>query len=247
MRIEAVSLLFLPILPVFCAPPENLVTDQLERVYARYSVVGAVLPAARIGRLVELDQDIRKLIDVPWTIANRSLDKKYWKEKYQTIGVGVGHYSESLEYSGKLLADARVLDSALAHGAHTRYAGICGGLGSFTGPCQMPNLEAALSYAKAFPKGPFIEDTLITLGNFYDDLYKALQEPKQGYKYECFAKYMASERVAEQREVARTTAIRYYASVLALGSVNRASNQAIKNWKGGLESKESFGWHFCAD
>lgn len=175
------------------------------------------------------------------------MSRTHWKEKYQTIGVGVGHYSESLEYSGKLLAEARVLDSALLHGAYTHYANVYQGRRSFTGSWGMPNLAGALFYAKAFPKGPFIEDTLIILGNFYDDLYKALKELAQGYKHDCFSKYMARERLDEQREFARKTAIRYYTSVLDLGTGNTASNQAIKNWKINLESKMSFGWHFCAD
>ena len=93
----------------------------------------------------------------------------------------------------------------------------------------------------------FIEDALIILGNFYDDLFKALKGSKQGYKYDCFSRYIKTEPVTEQRELARKSALHYYTNVLALGSGNQASNRAIKEWKSDLESGESPGWHFCGD
>lgn len=245
--VRTVFLFALLFLPAFSAHAEDSIADKLEIVYGQYRIVGKESPEIQIERLIALDQELRTLIDKPWMAANRSIDKKYWKEKYQTLGVGVGHYSESLGYSGKLLAEARALDVNLTHGSYTRYADICGGLGSFAGGCGVPNLEAALSYEKTFPRGPFIEDTLITLGNFYDDLFKALKESKQGYKYDCFFRYMKNEPVTEQRELARKSALHYYTNVLALGSGNQASTRAIKEWKGNLESGESPGWHFCTD
>ena len=160
---------------------------------------------------------------------------------------GIGHYSDSLKYSGKFLAEARALDKDSAHGAYTHYADICGGLGSFAGRCPMPNLASALRYEKDFPNGPFIEDTLITLGDFYDDLFKVLKESKQSYKYDCFSKYVMDEPVAAQRERARGLALRYFTKVLALGSGNHAARKAIEEWKSNLESGRSGGWHFCID
>jgi hypothetical protein len=145
-----------------------------------------------------------------------------------------------------LLANTKALDVNLTHGSYTLYADICGGAGSFAG-CDIPNLEAALSYEKSFPNGPFIEDTLITLGDFYDDLFKALAEAKTGYKYDCFSRYMKPGPLTEQRERARKSALRYYTKVLALGSDHPASNKAVKEWKHSLESGKSVGWHFCTD
>ena len=203
---------------------------------------------SRIKLLITLDQDLRRLIDKPWMVANKSIEKKSWKEKYQTIGLVVGHYSESLEYSGKLLVEAKTLDVNSTHGPYTHYADICAGLGSFSGGCDMPNLEAALLYEKDSPKGPFIEDTLIIIANFYDDLFKALKESDQkGYKYDCFSRFIGDEPMADQLEHARKSALDYYTKVLALDSDNQASNTSIREWKSNLESGNSFGWHFCAD
>ena len=134
----------------------------------------------------------------------------------------------------------------LTHGSYTRYANLCGGPASFAG-CNVPNLQAALSYEKTYPKGPFIEDTLITLGEFYDDLFKALTEDKQRYKYACFSRYIKIQPVTEQRELARNLALHYYNSVLALGSDNQASNRFIAESKRNLESGKSTGWYFCGD
>jgi hypothetical protein len=226
----------------------DTVTGKLEEIYKQYGADRGESSESKIRRLIKLDQDLRRLINKPWTIANRSIDKKYWKDKHQIIGVSVGHYSDSLEYSGKLLVEAKSLDVNSAHGSYTHYADICGGAGSFAGVCDMPNLKAALQYEKDFPKGPFIEDTLITIANFYDDLFKALKErDTKDYKYECFSKYMNDRPITEQLEHARKSALGYYTKVLALDSDNQASNKSIREWKSNLESGDSHGWHFCAD
>ena len=236
------------LLLAFSAHAEDSATDRLEEIYKQYRIVGKESPETRTKLLITLDQDLRRLIDKPWMVANRSIEKKSWKEKYQTIGLGVGHYSESLEYSGKLLVEAKTLDVNSRHGPYTHYADICAGLGSFSGACDMPNLEAALLYEKDFPKGPFIEDTLIIIANLYDDLFKVLKEIDQkGYKYDCFSKFIRDEPMAEQLEHVRELALEYYTKVLSLDSDNQASNRSIREWKSNLESGKSFGWHFCTD
>jgi hypothetical protein len=159
--------------------------------------------------------------------------------------VDVGHYSEALQYSGKLLVEAKAVDADSKHASFTAFAAVCAGGGAFF--CDMPNPGAALSYEKNFPDGPFIEDTLVILGMFYDDLFKAYREDKQGYKYECFSKYMKPGNVTGQRDFARKSALRYYQKVLTRRSENRAAIKSIAEWKRDLLSGKSLGWHFCAD
>lgn len=232
---------------VLPAHAEGTIGDRLEETYRRYQAALGKPDEERLKVLIELDQSLRLLINKPWTSKNRSIDNKYWKEKYQTIGVFVGHYSDALGYEGKLLRDAKALDVDLKYGAYTRYANICDGAGSFSG-CDMPNIKAAFEYETDFPTGPFIEDVLVTIGNFYDDLFKALKSKEtKDYKYDCFSKYMSDKPLTAQIENARKLAIKYYTKVLALRSDNIAANKSIEKWKGNLESGESEGWHFCGD
>lgn len=162
---------------------QDPVTSKIEQIYKQYLLTRRESQEVKIKHLIQLDQELRALIDEPWMKSNKAFDKKFWKEKYQKIGIEVGHYSEELEYSGKLLVEAHALDVDGTNGSYTRYADICGGWGSFS-DCDMPNIKVAKLYEKEFPQGPFIEDTLIIIGNFYDDLFKAL---KTDYKNDCFS------------------------------------------------------------
>ena len=237
-------LIFLLLLAV-CVRADS-VTDKLEEIYRQYRVAGTAAPEVRLQLLVKLDQDLRGLFDRPFMVANKPLGVTYWKKKYQLIGVGAGLYNNDvLSYSGKLLLEARALDANGTYASYTHYANVCGGYGSFAG-CDVPNPAAALQYEKEFPDGPFIEDTLIVLGDFYDDLFKAL-EMKDGPKYACFSKYIRKAPVAQQRERARKLAILYYGKVVAIGSANRVSNKSVREFKSKLESGQSLGWHFCSD
>jgi hypothetical protein len=244
---KCLNFVFLLLL-TFSAHAGDTIAEKLEDIYRQYGAAREESSESRIKLLIKLDQNLRTLINKPWTRANKSINERYWKAKYHAIGVGVGHYSGSLEYSGRVLVEAKNLDVNSAHGSYTHYADICGGAGSFAGECDMPNLVAALQYEKDFPRGPFIEDTLITIGNFYDDLFKALKmRDTKDYKFECFSKYMNDKPIVEQLEHARKSALKYYTKVLTLESDNHASNRAIREWKIDLESGDSAGWHFCPD
>lgn len=172
-------------------------------------------------------------------------------QKVQYLGVTIGHYSGSLQYTGKLLEEAKKLDVKSQYSSHTDYADIFSGAGSFSGAFGMPNIEAALKYEENFPKGPFIEDTLIIIGKFYDDLYKTLQveetDPSPESKGPCSSEYINESPGVEKAETAKQMAIKCYAKILALDTENKASNAAIAMWKKNLERGSSAGWHFCSD
>jgi hypothetical protein len=245
LRICILLLLSFLVIPVRA---EDTITAKLEEVLRKYQAAMKEPQNDKLKIIIELDQNLRLLIDKPWTLEHKSVDKQYWKAKYQTIGVFIGHYSDSLEYRGKLLREAKALDRDSKYGAYTLYADVCDGAGSFSGTCQMPNISAALTYEIDFPNGPFIEDVLVTIGNFYDDLYKALKERDlEGYKYGCFSEFMNDKPIPLQLENARKLAINYYTKVLALQSNNKAANRSIEEWKANLESGDSDGWHFCGD
>lgn len=251
MSISILIGIFFLALSVHAADP---VTAKLEAVYMRYEALKMKDGEERIEGLIQLDQELRKLIDKPWMVENRVIDGSLWVKKYSTLGITVGHFSDSLEYTGKLLEEAKKLDLKSQYSAYTDYFNVFGGAGSFHGAFGMPDLEAALSYEKKHPKGPFIEHTLIIIGKFYDDLYKALKidetetpSDSNESKGPCYLEYINKSPGIEKAETAKQMAIKYYAIVLALGTENRASNAAIAMWKKNLERGFSAGWHFCAD
>ena len=222
--------------------------DKLEELYRLYEVARQDNSEAGIETLIRIDQELRSLIDKPWMIGNKSVDGKYWNERYSDIGVGVGHYSDALEYSGALLREANKRDINKRFEAYTAYADIYGGQGSFSGGFGVPNITAALQYEKKFPTGPFIEDTLIIIGSFYDDLYKALKaRDEKDYIYDCFSRHFDETPVSAQIERSRLAGINYYSKVLALHSKSEAANRSVLEWRRDLESGNSRGWHFCSD
>lgn len=242
-------LLIVMIVIVHSAYAGDETSDRLEEVHRQYQITKQDRSEERVKLLIELDQELRTLIDKAWTVQNKSIDQKYWKEKYLDIGVGVGHYSEALGYSGKLLIEAKALDVNSKHASYTRYTDICGGGGSFSGECDRPDIAVALAYEKEFPNAPFIWDTLVTIGNFYSDLREALKENEsKDYKYECYSKYINKKPITDQLESARLLAVKFYKKALAVHSDNKAANDSIHEWMRTLESGgDDIGWHFCSD
>lgn len=235
-------------LTIFSAQAADPIADKLEEIYRQHQAVKQDTGESGVETLVHMDQELRLLIDKPWMIGNKSVDGKYWNERYSDIGVGVGHYSDALEYSGALLREANKRDINKRFEAYTAYTDIYGGQGSFSGGFGVPNITAALQYEKKFPTGPFIEDTLIIIGNFYDDLYKALKaRDEKDYKYDCFSRHFDETPVSAQIERSRLAGINYYSKVLALLSKSEAANRSVLEWRRDLESGNSRGWHFCSD
>lgn len=238
--------LLLFILPAYA---ENNIEGILENIFSKHQATKQDRSEARLQLLVELDRELRILIEKPWTVQNKTIAQRYWKGKYTDIGVSVGQYSDALAYSGKLLADAKALDAKGQYAAYTSYVNICGGVGNFSGSCDMPDIKAALDYEKKFPQGPFIEDTLTMIGNFYSDLRQALKiSDTKDFKYQCFSKYINERLIQSQIADASKSAAKYYKKVLALHSDKTAANDSIKGWLDEIDSNaEDTGWHFCAD
>ncbi|MDH4286429.1 MAG: hypothetical protein OEV26_03300 [Gallionella sp.] len=235
------------LLLISSAHAETNVAKQFEDIYAKYESNSALHSEEKVKLLINLDQNIRALIDKQWSQQHQLVDTKLWKKEYEKIGIIIGGFTDTVIYTGKLLKEAKTLDVNSTYDAYTSYTDFCSNCNSFG---YMPNIEGALTYAKKYPEGPFIEDTLITIGNFYDDLYKVLKftnKERVDYKFDCFSKYINKKSLSVQIENARQSAIKYYTNVLALHSDNSSSNETIKEWLTNLKSHNSEGWHYCSD
>lgn len=152
-----------------------------------------------------------------------------WDSKFQEIGLSIGHYSDRLEYSKKLMAEAHQLNPHSKYRNYTLYTEIRGkGGADFFG---FPDVDKAQSYLNEFPSGPYATKVNAILAGFYHDLYAALRtiekEPnleKRGVTYSCFDDYVAKHPEDAKQERARKLGILYFEKVIAatpLKDVNR--------------------------
>jgi hypothetical protein len=223
------------------SPPSQSLR-QLDEAYAEYR---ALKQPPSVEKLVGLDQKLRELINRPWQERKELIDGKYWKPHWVEMGIGVGHYSDSLHYSGKLLAWAHKVDPNSRFRAHTLYSAT-GGDGGSSGLGEMPNLRMALRYVQEFPEGLFIEETYTLLGNFYSDLFqliKDLGKHQGGYKYDCFAKYVDKSNLDSQLRKAQRLSVGYYSQALVVNP----KNKDVREWLVEMKEGRPTGWHFCAD
>ncbi len=223
------------------------VSVQLNAIYREY------LRGQNIAGLVSLDRKIRDLIDKPWKRSRQNYDGNQFQPAWSRIGISVGHYSDALQYSGKLLVEAHRKNPGSELRQFTLFAAIIGERSELG---EMPNVNAALQYLKEFPKGPFARDTAIILGDFYSDLFKVigrLQEKEpHDYKYDCFRKYVKQTDLTTQAARARSLSISYYAKAIANAPAGWEETINVKQRlaamrEGNIKLIDGVGWHFCAD
>jgi hypothetical protein len=154
------------------------------------------------------------------------------------MGVELDHFG-SLWYSGKLLADAHRMNPHSPLRSHTLFSTVEPDHGFGV----MPDVGAARRYAKEFPRGPFIEETLLVLADFNKDLYMVLRDDLRDFKYDCFKPYTdRSPRPAQARR-AQSRAVSYYEKALRLNPANARAKEFLEEVKKGTIQ----GWSFCAD
>jgi hypothetical protein len=183
--------------------------ERLNQVLAEYRT----LPVTRdVTRLVELDRELKAMVKEIQETHKDGTSKQYWRKDYENIGLYLGHYSDALGYSGKLLVEAHKRNPNSPYRKYTLYTTILGE-GTFHGFGEMPNIGQAELYLKEFPNGPYAENVYAILGYFYDDLAKVLkrfvenEKNKEDYKYNCFAPYITKAPYQEQMHRAITLAV----------------------------------------
>ena len=205
---------------------------QLDAKLAEYHILSK---SPNVKSLVEMDRDIKNLISKIYKAhGNEYSDtKQYWRDEYEQIGMFIGHYSDGIGYSEKLLVDAHKLNPRPPYRKHTLYTTILGER-SFHGLGEMPDIKAAKQYLKEFPTGPYAADANEILGYFYDDLYKVLLNNKKHSKHEkdytdeCFAPYISEAPYKEQLSVARALAISHLKKAIAINPKNEMNEHRKK-------------------
>lgn len=220
-----------------CAHTEQLAL-LLPQFYDEYKEVEN---APTIEKLIALDGKVRRLVNNRPDVYPCD-EKKIWRVEYSEFGLYLGYW-EDIAYSGELLTKAHKLNPQSEYRKYTFFASVqvVGDLG------VMPNVKAAYQYAREFPDGPFIEETLSILADFHKDLFMVLrndlQKSPRDYKYDCFRAYISKSSRFVQMNRAKSEAIKFYEKVLAVNPHNIRATEFLKEINDGTIG----GWSFCAD
>lgn len=214
---------------------------ELARVYKEYlSLKGK----PDVARLVELDQELRRLIPY-WSWEGEPASSQNYRPEYQAIGVSRAMFEwDSLVYSGKLLFEAHRLDPR-SRRSYTLYSTVFGAAGEAGN--SFPSAVAAGAYLQEFPTGPFALYAHLAEANFFADLFKVIQAEEAGeyrsYKYDCFKTYITKGPLPPQRTKAQGIAVEHYLTLTRL----RPDIKVFAEWLSDMQKGQSQGWHYCAD
>ena len=124
--------------------------QHLDRILKEYK---ALPQSTDVKRLVELDRELTALAKEIQENDREGKSTSIWKDEYKEIGVYVGHYSNQIGYSGKLLVEAHEANPNSPYRKYTLFTTILGE-GSSHGLGEMPDIEQAKKYVQEFPNGP---------------------------------------------------------------------------------------------
>ena len=220
--------------------------QRLDRILKEYK---ALPQTTDVKRLVELDRELTALADEIQKKDREGKSSSIWKQEYEEIGVYVGHYSNQIGYSGKLLVEAHEANPNSPYREYTLFTTILGE-GSSSGLGEMPDIEQAKQYVQEFPHGPYAAKTYFIIGSFYDDLAKVIvrfvvnEKDSKDYKYDCFSSYLTNEPYQIQLKKAKALANEYLDKAIAVTPKSERKNMNLDFWY--VKSGETYAWHWCA-
>jgi len=157
----------------------------LEEIHARHDTA---IAKKDIGELVRLDGELRRLFDEPWRESHTLFDAKYFRPEYSDLGISIGHYSDALGYSGRLLAEAHQLNPQSPYRRYTFYSALAGDGSGY----ESPDMAVAQSYLREFPRGPFAPDVHLIIAMFNSDLFKFVRDRSRGepLDHDCYTRFL---------------------------------------------------------
>ena len=201
-----------------------------------------------VKRLVELDQEIRAIVREIKETRNGIITLS---ESYRDIGLFFGHYSEELEYSGKLLREAHNRNPKSSYRKYTLFATTFGDDNNLSGSGDI--IKQAELYLKEFPNGPFAENAHTILGYFYDDLSKILRDFVENkkctydYKCGCFESYVTKEPYKKQMKRAIKLAVEHLEKAIAINPASKENTEKREILEMVRDGGGSNVWHSCSD
>ncbi|MFZ2161134.1 MAG: hypothetical protein WAW02_02845 [Sideroxyarcus sp.] len=198
------------IIQSYGATTKNLaLRNQLAQIYNEYIATNNNPAAAE--RLVELNRRLYNVIKEIIAYAPIDQSRAFWKDEYHQIGISIGHYSDQLEYDGKLILDAHRVNPNSRLREDTFFAYVFRNVSIYGG---QPEISELAAYLKEFPSNKYTLTIYDNYANFYHGLYKYLKYgPKGRYvpeaKDECYKKYVTNQTIQVQASQAQQNSIAY--------------------------------------
>lgn len=211
------------------------VETRLRQAHQQYLEARA---AGDVARLATIDGDLRAVMAI-----RPAVGYGVFRSGYEVLGLQrMVFESELLAYDGKVLREAHAIDPHSDARPFTLFSTIFP-KGEADG--GVPDVAAARAYLREYPEGPFAADVHIVLGDFHDDLYKAIRagDALIDYKRACFGRFITPAPVEAQLEAAHRTGLVHYRRGLAL----RPRDQRVQKAMRALNDGTTNGWHFCGD
>lgn len=186
---------------------------ELEESYHTYKSLKQVPEDAE--KLYELSEELSKVIEEIHKAYPGNHSQIFWEKKYEPLGLYVGHYSDQLDYGGKLIVDSYRLNPGSRYSEATLVAAISGA-GDMSELSGIPDIDLAQIYLEKYPEGKYLREVYSILATFYQNLYEELLEGEESPSIiYCYSKHLASHLEDKDREVVRNKAIAYYKKLLA--------------------------------
>lgn len=190
--------------------------NKLESIYQKYMALKKDKGDAE--KLYELSEE---LTIIPSEINSIYTDgggwRNLWEEKYSELGLFRGHYSEAMEYSGKLAVDSYELNPHSRYREMTMYAALFDDQGAI-------NKSLAQEYLKDFPNGKKTASVYFGLGAYYQTNFNLYLEEKNKKpdeeSSEEFCSGVDSAHNEQEAELSRKMAMEYYKKSIALGNTD---------------------------
>lgn len=219
--------------------------DTLERIFNEHSALSGKPDDAE--KIFMFDREITKTVKEIVAYYPFSLSYAFWDKKYQKIGLYIGHFSEQLDYSERLLADAHKVNPNSSYRKFTLFSAIFPeDFGSDVNN-ELPDIEQANLYLKEFPDGPYAGRVHGLLAGFYHGLYNAIR-----YKDElgCFEEYIKNHPKETELKYVQTMGVYHYEKLISLDgkTANREWLEAyIASYKNLQNGVLGGGSQWCSD
>jgi hypothetical protein len=184
----------------------------LEGIYQAYGSLRQVPEDAE--KLYELSEELGKVVQEIHKAYPGNRSQIFWEDKYEPLGLYVGHYSDQLDYGEKLVVDSYKLNPDSRYSEATLVAAISGA-GDMSGLSGVPDIGLAKKYLEKYPNGKYVKNIYSILATFHQNLYEELLGGDNSPSItECYKDHLVVHPEDKDREVVRNKAIAYYKKLL---------------------------------
>jgi tetratricopeptide (TPR) repeat protein len=216
---------------------------KLEEIYQSYKSLKQLPEDAE--KIYEISEELVKVVDEIHKAYPGNRSKVFWDNKYESLGLYVGHYSDQFDYGGKLIVVSYRLNPNSRYREATLVAAIsgAGGMSELSG---VPDINLAKTYLEKYPDGKHLRKVYSVLATFYQNLYEELLEDEKSPSITgCYKDHLDIHPEDKDREAVRNKAIAYYKKLLAFEQpVPEGYKKALSNLENRIDGNTRY---WCTD